>query len=154
MATIGFQLAYGNPEVRMIGEGAGAANSFYVGDLVYLAAGLVTVVADDATIYGVAGANASGTTGTLVPVYVIDPSQTWIAEADATTTAAYAGEDYGLNVTAGSMSVDIAETTNPAVVIKDLDPRDGATTGSGGRVLINFLPKVLQHMKGAGTSAL
>jgi len=154
MATIGFQLHSGNPEVRMIGEGAGAANSFYVGDLVYLAAGLVTVVANDATIYGVAGANASGTTGTLVPVYVINPSHTWVAEFDDTTTAAYVGEDYGLNVTAGSMSVNLGETTNTAVTVKDLDPRDGPTTGAGGRVLVNFVPGVLQHMKGSGTSII
>jgi hypothetical protein len=153
MATIGFSLAYGNPEVRYIAEAD--SQTFVVGDLVYLSSGQVTVVADDATIYGVAGKNsANDTNNAETPVYVLDPSQTWIAEADAATTAAYIGEDYGLNVTSGSMSVDIGETTNPAVVIKDLDPRDGASTAAGGRVLINFLPKVLQHMKGAGTSAL
>jgi len=153
MATIGFQLAYGNPEIRFIAE----ANSqtFYVGDLVYLASGQVTVAANDATIYGVAAKNsANDTNNNVTPVYVIDPNQTWIAETDAAQTAAYIGEDYGLNVTAGSMSVDIGEVTNTAVTIKDLDPRDGAVTASGGRVLINFVPGVLQHWMGSGTSGI
>lgn len=154
MATIGFQLAYGNPEVRMLPEDDVAANSFYVGDLVYLTGGQVAVVADDAVIYGVAGAAASGTENTLIPVYVIDPSQTWIAEFDDAQTEAYVGEDYGLNITAGSMSVNLGETTNTAVTVKDLDPRDGVTTASGGRVLVNFVPGVLQHMKGSGTSII
>ena len=153
MATIGFAIAYGNPELRYIPEAD--TQTFYVGDLVYLNAGQVTVVANDATIFGVAAKNSAvDTNNVATPVYIIDPSHTWIAETDAAQTAAYIGEDYELNITAGSMSVAISGTSNPAIVIKDLDPRDGVTTASGGRVLINFLPGVLQHMKGAGTSTI
>lgn len=151
MATIGFQLAYGNPEVRYIPEAD--TQTFYVGDLVYLNAGQVTVVANDDAIFGVAAKNsAADTNNVATPVYIIDPSQTWIAEFDDAQAAAYIGEDYGLNVTAGSMSVNLGETTNTSVTVVDLDPRDGVTTASGGRVYVKFVPGVLQHLKGSGTA--
>jgi len=151
MATMGFKLKYGNPNIRYIKEAAGT-QTFVAGDLVYLASGAVTVIANDDVIFGVAQEDASGTTGTLLPVSIISPEQTWVAAFDDTTSTDYVGEDYGLNITSDSMSVNLGETTNTAVTIIDLDPRDGAK--SLGRVLIQFVPAVLQGYIGSGTSAI
>jgi len=153
MATMGFRLLYGDPEIRYIAEAD--TQTFVAGDLVYLNAGQVTVAADDATIFGVAQCtSAADTNNVAVPVSVINPSQTWLAEFDDAQTAAYIGEDYGCNVSTGDMSVNLGETTNTTVTLIDLDPRDGVTTASGGRVLVKFLPGVLQTMKGSGTAGL
>ena len=151
MATPGFQLKYGNPNVRHLPEAS--AQSFAVGDLVYLSGGKVTVIANDATMIGVAEKAATTTADSLIPVSLISPEQTWVAQEDTTTAVAHVGNDYGLNITSGSMSVDIGETTNTAITIIDLDARD-AVGASNGRVLVQFLPQVLQGYKGSGDGAL
>lgn len=150
--TMGFQLAYGNPEIRILPESADTAGDFAPGDLVYLVAGLVTVAANDATIFGVAQKTATGTANTDIPVSVINTGQTWIAQSNAAQTAANVGEDYDLVVTTLINSVNVGSTSNPAVTVVDLDSRDGAVTAAGGRLLVKFLPGVLQQTKGYGTS--
>lgn len=154
MATSGFHLAYGDPDIRYIAQAGSTANSFVAGDIVYLNAGQVTICGDDATIFGVAQAACTGTALTLIPVSVISPTQTWIAEFDVAQLAAYIGEDYGITHGTGDSDVKSTETTNTACTVVDLDPRDGVTTAGGGRVYIKFLPGVLQTQKGSGTSII
>ena len=153
MATSGFHLAYGDPDIRYIAEAD--TQTFVAGDIVYLSSGQVTICSDDATIFGVVqSASATDTNNVPVPVSIISPTQIWIAEFDDAQTAAYIGEDYGLNIGTGDSDVDLGETTNTAVTVVDLDPRDGVTTAARGRVYIKFLPGVLQHMIGSGTSTI
>ena len=154
MATSGFHLAYGDPDIRYIAQTGSTANSFVAGDIVYLSSGLVTICANDATIFGVAQGPCTGTALTLIPVSVINPNQTWIAEFDAAQTRANIGEDYGITHGTGDSDVTSTETTNTACTVVDLDPRDGAVTAAGGRVYIKFLPGVLQTQKGSGTSII
>jgi hypothetical protein len=54
------------------------------------------------------------------------------------------GVGYGINDTAGTQSVDIGDTSGVEVIIVKIDPRDGATTGSGGRVHVKFQAPILQ----------
>lgn len=141
MATSGFQLAYGNPNIVYAPEHT-TSNSFVAGDLVYLNSGLVALCADDDTVFGVAAADYSGTHDTSVPVYVITPDQTWIVEMETTSAEAHAGEDYAVNLTAGSQSVDV-DATGSIVVIDFFEPVGTAT----GKVLVKFSPDVLQGYK-------
>ena len=138
MATIGFQLAYGNPCIVHLPETT-TASSFVAGDLVVVASGYVGLVADDGTVFGVAQAPASGTLGTSIPVLVIGSSDTFIAELDTTSTTTHLGQDYAINIgTAGSMSVDV-EGTGSVIVIDFFEPVNTAT----GKVLVRFTPQVL-----------
>jgi hypothetical protein len=49
------------------------------------------------------------------------------------------GVGYGVNDTAGTQAVDIGDTSDIEVVCIKIDPRDGATTGSGGRMHVRFV---------------
>ena len=61
------------------------------------------------------------------------------AQGDTTTATTQVGTQYALNVTADAIGVDLASTTaDGGVVIETLDPRDGAHTGSGGRLIVRF----------------
>ena len=140
MSTMGFRLLRGKPNIVHYPEDE-TSGSFSAGDLVTLSSGEVIIAAATTDILGVALKGYSGTAGTLIPVSVITPEQVWVCAADATTAASNVGSPYELNIgTAGSMSVDLgsAGTIAKGVTIVDLDPRDGATTGSGGRVHVRF----------------
>jgi len=143
MATIGFRYIKGPYVVNHLPEAA--SQSFKAGDLVILTSGKVAIVTSDQTVYGVALKDASGTTGADVPVLVIQPDQIFLAQADTTTAATHVGGKYGLNIgTAGSMSVDIGDTSTTTVRIEKLDPRDGAK--ANGRVYVKFDPDKLQNL--------
>jgi hypothetical protein len=118
--------------------------SFAANELVTLSGGYATIAADDG-IFGVAmKASTNVTTGNItIPIQVIEPGQVWIMQSNTTTAVTQVGEDYGLTWTTGSQAVDIADTTTPQVRIEKLDPRDGATTGAGGRVHVKFCSDVL-----------
>ena len=154
MATSGFHLAYGDPDIRYIAQTGSTADSFVAGDLVYLSSGLVTICDADTSIFGIAQAPCTGTALTLIPVSVISPSQTWICELDGAQTTANIGVSYGLTVGTGDSDVKTSETTNTTITVVDLDPRDGVTTAAGGRVYVRFVPGHLQTLKGSGTSVL
>jgi hypothetical protein len=142
MATIGFQLAYGNPTVVHIPETT-TASSFVAGDIVRVASGYVGLCADDDTCWGIAGKAASGTLGTSIPVYVLTPESTWIAELDTTSTTTHLGQDYAVNIgTAGSMSVDVGGTGS-VIVIDFFEPVNTAT----GKVLVKFSHEVCQALE-------
>jgi hypothetical protein len=120
-----------------------ASQAFKKGDLVYLVGGAVTVVAADTRIGGVAMEDA-GATGDMIQINKITPDQLWVAQADDTTTQAMEGQEYGLNIgTPGSMSIDIADTTDTAFAVDQLDPQSGPTTGAGGKMIGRFLNAVI-----------
>ena len=112
--------------------------SFLAGDLVSLSAGEVILKAATTAILGVAMKDYTAS-GTSIPVQLVRTDQTWVAEADTTTTTAMCGVGYGINDTAGTQSIDIGDTSDIEVVCIKIDPRDGATTGSGGRMHVRFV---------------
>ena len=139
----GFQLKTGlNADVRYVSEHA-TAGSFVAGDIVDLNGGKVRIASSDQAIYGVAAAPATGTVDTQIPVYVVDPSQLWVAYADGTVTeATHTGNDYGLNIAAGSCTVDLGDATTTTVSIIDIDERDAYATTA--RVIVRFKNAILQ----------
>ena len=142
MATIGFQLAYGNPHVVHVPEHA-TSSSFTDGDLVALAGGKVQLVAGgDNTdmIFGVALKDATGTTDSSIPVHVISPEDVFIAQMETTSTTTNLGQDLGVNTTAGSQSVDTDSSTGLVSVIDFFEPVNTAV----GKVLVKFNPSALQ----------
>ena len=145
MATMGFH-PYDTMGVHVVHLPSIDTATIKKGDAVYLNAGVVTVLADGTTAYGVFGVAAadSTTTSFSFPVYLADPKTVWVGEADATTTAAYPGQNYGLIVTSNNMAVSIALTSNTLVKMVGLHPADGATTGAGGRVLFQWKPSAIQ----------
>ena len=142
MATSGFQLHSGNPQVVHVPETT-THSSFVAGDLVVLGSGYVGLCADDDTVFGVAAKNYKGTLGTSTPVYVVTPHQTWIVEMETTSTTTHLGQDYGVNIgTPGSMSVDTNQTGS-VVVIDFFEPVGTAT----GKVLVKFSHEVCQGLE-------
>ena len=139
MSTMGFRLLKGKPNIVHLPEDE-TSGSFSAGDLVVLSSGEVIVASTSTDVYGVALKGYSGTAGTSIPVSVITPEQVWVAEADTTTATSMVGGPYKLNLTAGSQSIDLgsAGSAGAGVTIEAIDPRDGATTGSGGRVWVRF----------------
>ena len=111
--------------------------SFLAGDIVSLSAGELILKAATQDILGVAMKDYTGS-GSSIPVQIVRADQTWVAEANTTTTTAMCGVGYGITNTAGGQCIDLSDTTNPEVVCIKIDPRDGATTGSGGRMHVRF----------------
>lgn len=112
--------------------------SFLAGDLVSLSAGELILKAATTAILGVAMKDYTAS-GTSIPVMLVRTDQTWVGEADTTTTTAMNGVGYGINDTAGTQAIDIGDTSDIEVVCIKIDPRDGATTGSGGRMHVRFV---------------
>lgn len=112
--------------------------SFLAGDLVEISSGELILSNDTTLAYGVALKDYGGS-GSMIPVIVLHTDQVWLAEASTTTTTAMEGVNYGLTKTAGATCVDLSDATDMEVCIIKLDPRDGATTGSGGRVHVRFV---------------
>jgi hypothetical protein len=135
MATMGFR-PYPGPDANKIAWLPEVVSAtFKTGDLVILSAGFVTIATVDEDIYGIALKDYTGTTSTPIPVYVLSGGEKLIAEATATTTEVMKGVGYELTMTAGSMGVATSTTSSPTFMVEQLDPRDGATTGAGGRVI-------------------
>jgi hypothetical protein len=120
--------------------------SFLAGDIVEMSAGELILKNDTTELFGVALKDYTAS-GTMIPVIVLDATQVWSAEADTTITTAMEGIGYGLNDTAGAQSIDIGDTSNIEVKVLKVDPRDGATTGSGGRMFVNFVHNALEHYR-------
>jgi hypothetical protein len=112
--------------------------SFLAGDLVSLSAGELILKAATNVIFGVAMKDYTAS-GTSIPVLICRTDQTWVGEASTTTTTAMNGVGYGITNTAGAQCVDLTDTTDTEVVVIKIDPRDGATTGSGGRMHVRFV---------------
>ena len=144
MATMGFA-PYDSSGVRVVHlpSVAGATN-FDKGDAVYLNSGVVTKIASGTTVcsvFGVAAADSAAATFSC-PVYVADPTTVWVGEYDGTTAATVPGENFGLNITSGSMSIGSALTTNTLVRVIDVHPADGYK--ALGRVLFCWKATAIQ----------
>jgi hypothetical protein len=148
MATIGFQPYPGPIADRISWLPEAATQTFVVGDLVIISSGKVAVASDDDDVFGIAMKAATGTTNTSIPVYVIHASDKFIAEASDTTAVSNQGVAYALVMTSGSMAVNTGSTSSAAFYIDHLDPRDGATTGAGGRVIGRFVYTSLDSIGG------
>jgi hypothetical protein len=143
---MGFRYLSGPFEIREYPEDE-TSGSFVAGDLVKLSSGEV-VLATVGLIFGVALKSATGTSATAIPVMIVRPDQEWVCAADTTTAATMEGAYYDVNFTAGSQGADLGSQTQPDIVIQKLDPRDGAHTGSGGRVIVRFMPSSLTNTYG------
>lgn len=138
MATMGFRYLSGPVEVQTFPEDE-TAGSFNIGEVVSLSSGEVIIAAGYVDCLGVALKAATGTAGTMIPVMIINPLQRWMCEADTTTATTMVGAQYGFNVAADAHAVDLSQTTaDGGVIIEKLHPTDGATTGSGGRLIVRF----------------
>jgi hypothetical protein len=145
---MGFRPYPGPIADRIVHLPEAATQTFDQGDLVIISSGKVAVATDDDDVFGVAMRDASGTTDTMIPVYVIHASDKFLAEASTTTAQTNVGVAYALVMTSGSMAVNPGSTTTPAFYIEKLDPRDGATTGAGGRVIGRFVYTSLDSIGG------
>jgi len=139
MATIGFQLAYGNPHIVHVPE-CQTHSSFTPGDLVWVTGGYLQLAANVTTIFGVVQAKTVGTTGNPTPVHVISPEDIFIAEMDTTSTTTHLGNDFGVEIgTAGSMNV----ATGSSDVVSVIDFFEPVNTATG-KVLVKFRSAVCQ----------
>lgn len=122
----------------------GATQTFKKGDALVMSSGKVVIATSDQTIFGVAAQDATGTTSSSVAVYLADPATLFTGQVDTTSAASQIGLKYGLNIgTAGSMSIDIADTTTTSVRVVDIHPHDGAK--ALGRVLFFWRVVALQN---------
>lgn len=145
MTTMGFR--YHSGPVRIIEALEASSQSFVAGDLVYLNAGVVTLVTNDDEIFGVALKASSNVTSawTTIPVQVITPESLFVAQVDSTSATTQVGEQYGLNTaTTDCHAVDIGDTTTTVVRIERIDSRDGAL--ATGRVIVRFQSDRLQNL--------
>lgn len=140
--TAGWKLVSGPTDIREYPADE-THGSFLAGDLVALSAGELILKATTTAILGVALKDYTAS-GTVIPVSIARTDQTWVAEADTTTTTAMCGVGYGINDTAGTQAIDLGDTSDIEVFCIKLDPRDGATTGSGGRMHVRFVNNALQ----------
>lgn len=146
MATMGFRYLDGVVDKCEYPEGS--TQSFKKGDVLGLSAGKVVVAANDQSIWAIAEKDASGTTGTMIPVHRIHTNQIWVVEGDTTTTQAMEGVKYGLNISPGNCSVDIGDTTTTSVTVVQLDPHDGPHTNAGGKLWVRFNEGICQQLGG------
>lgn len=136
MATMGVQYVEG--PLSVIALPSAGSNNFVAGDLVYLSNGYLTVSTAYSNLEAVALGNDSATAGTLIPVIIPLPGTKFRIAASDTTTQAMAGSAYDLTYTSGSVALTPGTQTYKTFIVEELDPRDGATTGAGGRVIGRF----------------
>jgi len=140
MAYIGFRPYPAPDPTKIVYLPEVVSATFKTGDLVILSGGYVTVATSDADVFGIAMEDYTGTTGALVPVYVITPEDRFVAQSSAATLESYKGNAYGCTLTTpGSMCVTAGTTGNATFYIDKLDPRDGVKTSAGGRVIGHFV---------------
>ena len=141
MTTFGFRYIEGPVDVFNYPEDS-TGDTFKCGDPVYIVAGKVRIAASDQAIFGIAMQDAKADDlGALIRVAKIHPDQVWCAIADDTTTQAMEGLKYGLNISAGNCTIDLADTTTVTVIVMQLDPADGPVA-SAGKMWVRFLRAV------------
>ena len=138
MATMGFQLYDGDAQV-VTGLESSGTQTFVSGELVIISGGYIAIATTSSDLYGVALTKASGTAATKIQVIPLRPEQRWLAQATGTTALTNQGVAYDCDFTAGAMGVNPSGTTVGAFFVEALDPRDGAHTGAGGRVIGRFV---------------
>jgi len=138
MATMGVEYVEGPGCVTALPSTG--SNNFVKGDLVYLSSGYLTVSDAYNHIMAVALGNDSAVAGTMIPVMIILPGTKFRLQASATTALTNVGIGGPLTYTSGSVAVtpETSATSHEEFIVESLDPRDGATTGAGGRVIGRF----------------
>ena len=125
-----------------------SGQSFKAGQLVYLAAGLTTVVADaGVVIWGIAESDAStsATTTPTIDMNVLRMGDVVSIKCSGTPTYANIGIKYELVASSNVTLCNLSGVSTPCMtVVGVVDP--GV---SGGRVLVTFLPTVLQYHIGS-----
>lgn len=137
-----------------------ASQSFKAGQFVYLNSGALTVCADDATaIWGMAIADASGTTGALCPVIRADAVAEFVMNvyhqtpASAVTAVTDRGAKKGLQVDSNKCYFDLEEASALAFQVQDiyLEPNE-AIGDIYGKVKVRVLTDVAQAGAGEKTA--
>lgn len=150
--------AFGNPDNFTLREYPEAASqSFVEGDLVYLVAGLVTVCATagdpqdiNTVVLGIAARDASGTTNTSIPVYVIRPDTIVYLNvktdgADHVLLQGNFGQPYGVYKAASNVwSLNINESTLKLATA--ISVAEGSVVGDTNAIVgCKFVPQMLQE---------
>jgi hypothetical protein len=114
------------------------SSAFAAGDLVYLASGQLTVYASDGTlILGIALTKQSAVANTVLPVLVIRPGEKYIMTPSTTAVqGTHVGNSYGLVGTTTANTVDLSDTTNDRVIVREIL--------ADGRVVVTFRELNLQ----------
>src|SRR6266850_2656830 len=105
-----------------------ASQTFKLGALVALdsAGNIAECGADPTGILGVVAADASGTTGADVTVWIADDETVFVGNLSGTSTSDRrdVGKDFGVVKTGNNWLIDKTDLANRRVVIVDLDRRD------------------------------
>lgn len=127
-----------------------AGQTYKKGQLVYLVAGAVTVMADDGQVcLGMVTQDATGTTGTdmeiiiATPVTVFEVNVYHSTAASAVTAATQIGENYALQVDSNKCYCDIEDVTNVLFRVIKLSPKD-TVADVYGRVWVIVQPNYQQ----------
>lgn len=130
--------------VQMENGTHGSATTWYKGDLVLAASGLVNSVASTGQITGIATAAASVTSYTDIDIALLDPAAIYLMRMKygSNSARAYIGEAHGLAYTAGMQRVDLTAHATEDVYVVGIHPSDkhadGSTGIDEGRVLVRF----------------
>ena len=136
-------LAEGNPHV--IAGKETASQTFDKGDLVYFDTSGTVAVATAGAINAIAMKDASGTTNATIPIDLIDPNNTYIANyKSASATQTLAGDILDFTFTIGAHTLDESGATTDVYCVGLADPGDATSA----RLLVKFLGAL---MTGAGT---
>ncbi len=146
---------YLNPKIVKKGDGgcvaeyakvaAAGSSSFLKGELVYLSAGVATVVASNGVVvYGIAQEDGP-VTATIKPsltVEIIRPDDEIEIICNATVTYANIGVSYAVVRTSNVHYCDVGDTDYDAmVIVRPVYGYDGAFTT---KAIVHFLPAVCQ----------
>lgn len=139
-------------EHRIVSYGEASSQSFLKGQFVYLASGLVTVCADDATtILGMTLIDATTATTGVIPVVIATDNTRFegnvyhATAASAITAATNLGVKYGLEVDSNRCYVDIGQTAADAFTIDKILVGGGKSVGDTyGRVVFKVIAAVRQ----------
>jgi len=132
----------------------GSATTWYKGDLVVTASGLVNAVASTGAITGIAMAAASATSYTDIDIALIDPAAIYVMriEYGEESARAYIGEAHGLQFTAGMQRLLLSAHATPDVVVVGVHPSDVGAASAGvdeGRLLVRFNYDIFTGVSGA-----
>lgn len=135
-----------------------AGQSYAVGEIVYLAAGLVTIIGSQtpADIYGVVHRDATGTAGSETPVWLAEPDVLFEANlveegeggaiANHVAVQADIGSYVGIFIDAANkrMYLDASQTGASARAFIHRLAKDSDMGDTNARFLFNFLPANVQ----------
>jgi predicted RecA/RadA family phage recombinase len=135
-------------EIRRYPEAA--SQSFKKGELVYLASGKVTICgADPSLILGMAMEDATGTTDTSIAVAIANKDTVFEGNvyhgtpASAITAVTDIGTDYGVVNANNKWYVDVSDTSNVRILVRDLSKKD-VVGDTYGRVLFQVMQDYCQ----------